>query len=212
MDASFNDDLIQLSAIQHIAFCERQCYLIHVEQIWEDNAFTIAGDIAHERVDSEEVTYTKDGLKQVRSLLLNSKKYGLSGRADLVEFDEKRGLVYPVEYKVGKPKTNDCDAVQLCAQAFCLEEMLNIHIPQGAIYYGKTCQRFVVDLSEQLREKTAEQIRQVHKLFQRETPPPAVYSSERCQSCSLKDLCFPKLFRLPEPSRYLHDILRKDDQ
>ena len=103
------DEIIQLSAVQHVAFCERQCYLIHVEQIWSENFFTVSGSLSHQRVDSEETTYTADGLKQVRSLLLNSAKYGLSGRADLIEFDSA-GRAYPVEYKIGRPKLDDCEA------------------------------------------------------------------------------------------------------
>ncbi len=203
------DEIIQLSAVQHVAFCERQCYLIHVEQIWSENFFTVSGSLSHQRVDSEETTYTADGLKQVRSLLLNSAKYGLSGRADLIEFDSA-GRAYPVEYKIGRPKLDDCDAVQLCAQAFCLEEMLHIPVPCGAVYYGRTRQRMEFELNSELRGKTEEWIRRAHELFHLAAAPPPPEDETKCRSCSLRDLCVPELRNLKSPETYIRNFLRED--
>lgn len=206
-----DDDIIQLSAIQHFAFCERQCYLIHAEQLWCENYSTISGQLVHERSDSGETSYTEDGIRQVRSLLLFSRRFGLSGRADLVEFDDRHGRkVYPVEYKLGAPKSNDCDAVQLCAQAFCLEEMLGISIREGAIFYHRIRRRDFFPLTDDLREKTAERIRQTHQLLRQEQPPPPC-EKKSCSNCSLMDLCFPQLTKLPRPADYLRRILREED-
>ena len=210
MDDYSDDEIIQLSAIQHFAFCKRQCYLIHAEQQWCENYSTISGKLVHERADSEETSYTEDGIRQVRSLLLSSRRYGLSGRADLVEFDDRHRKVYPVEYKLGSPKKNDCDAVQLCAQAFCLEEMLGVSIPEGAVYYHRIRRREFFPLTEDLRKDTAERIRQTHLLLRQEQPPEPLREKECCENCSLKGICFPQLKKLIPPADYLRKILRMD--
>lgn len=210
MDDYPEDDVIQLSAIQHFAFCERQCYLIHAERQWCENHATISGKIVHERSDSEETSYTADGIRQVRSLLLSSHRYGLSGRADLVEFDDRQGSVYPVEYKLGSPKKNDCDAVQLCAQAFCLEEMLGVSIPAGAVYYHRIRRREFFPLTEALRANTEERIRRTHLLLRQERPPLPAWEKKRCGNCSLKGVCFPQLKGLDPPVDYLRRLMRED--
>lgn len=207
MDGYPDEDVIQLSAVQHFVFCKRQCYLIHQEQFWSDNIFTVSGTLAHQRVDSDAVSYSPDGLKQVRSLLLSSTKYGLSGRADLIEFDEENGKVFSVEYKVGKPKSDNRDAVQLCAQAFCLEEMLNFSVPKGAIYYGRSHRRLEIEFNDKLRKETEEIIRQVHELFRLDEPPPPVEDEEKCSNCSLKDYCLPVLSKRRRVDRYLKKML-----
>jgi len=206
----FPDETIALSAIQHFAFCERQCYLIHAEQLWSENYATITGKLVHERVDSEETSYTPEGIRQVRSLLLYSRRYGLSGKADLVEFDDRNRTVYPVEYKLGVPKKNDCDAVQLCAQAFCLEEMLGVSIPEGAVFYHRIRRREFFPLTEALRAETAERIRQTHLLLRQGQPPAPTGARKRCERCSLKDLCCPQLRKLPSPADYLRSLLHEE--
>ncbi len=123
------DDLIQLSALQHLLFCERQCALIHIEQVWAENMFTAEGKIMHERVDSSK-SESRGKVRVEFSVPLRSLRLGLVGKADVVEFHQKSGEwhPFPVEYKRGKPKMNNCDKVQLCAQALCLEEMLEVEI------------------------------------------------------------------------------------
>lgn len=207
----YSDETIQLSAIQHFAFCERQCYLIHAEQQWCENYSTVSGKLVHERSDSEEISYTEDGIRQERSLLLASRRYGLSGRADLVEFDDRHGKVYPVEFKLGSPKQNDCDAVQLCAQAFCLEEMLGVTIPDGAIFYHRIRRREFFPLTSDLRARTEERIRKTHLLLRQENPPAPIWEKQRCGNCSLKDICFPRLNILTPPAEYLHRLFHEDD-
>ena len=187
------EDWIQLSSVQHYVYCPRQCGLIHVEGLWTENRFTARGRIMHERVDSDEDT-TRGNVRTVRSLNVFSRKYGLSGRADVVEFISEQGAVipYPVEYKSGKPKPDDCDMVQLCAQAFCLEEMLKIVVPHAALFYGKTRHRVSVELTRELRERTENIITEVHRMISNRLVPDAKYSA-KCRNCSMNELCQPKL-------------------
>ena len=128
-----------LSALQHIIFCERQCALIHIEQLWSENVFTAEGKIMHDKVDTAKQE-TRKSVSVEYGVPLRSLRLGLVGKADVVEFhrQEDNWHPFPVEYKRGKPKSNNCDKVQLCAQAICLEEMLNCKINEGALFYGTT--------------------------------------------------------------------------
>lgn len=194
------DELIPLSALQHLLFCERQCALIHIEQAWAENRFTAEGRIMHERVD-EAGRESRGRVRTVNGLPLRSLCLGLSGKADAVEFhregeDASGGASvwrpFPVEYKRGKPKQNDCDLVQLCAQALCLEEMLEVAVPEGALYYGKPRRRLVVVFDEALREKTREAARRLHELISSGHTPQARYE-KKCESCSMLSVCMPKV-------------------
>ena len=186
------DDLIQLSALQHLVFCERQCALIHIEQLWSENVLTAEGRIMHDKVD----TANREVRGKVRidyGVPLRSLRLGLIGKADVVEF-HKQGeewIPFPVEYKRGKPKMDDCDKVQLCAQAICLEEMLNIEIREGALFYGQTRRREDVVFDKALRTATEEAARRVHELIESGITPKAEYS-KKCKKCSLVELCLPK--------------------
>ncbi len=191
------NDLLPVSALQHLLFCERQCALIHVEQVWVENRFTAEGRVLHERAH-EASSEWRDGVRIVRALRLRSLRLGLIGVADVVEFRE--GKPFPVEYKRGKPKTNACDEVQLCAQAMCLEEMLGCEIAAGALFYGKTRRRKDVSFDAALRTLTEDAAQRLHRLVQAGVIPPAVYEP-KCESCSLKDVCLPELHRSAE--RYL---------
>jgi len=134
------DDLIPISALQHFVFCERQCALIHIEQAWTENRLTAEGRLLHERVH-DQGGESRAGVRIERGLPLRSLRLGLVGVADVVEFhplSEGGWRPFPVEYKRGKPKRNACDEIQVCAQALCLEEMLGVRIPAGALFYGKT--------------------------------------------------------------------------
>jgi len=190
------DDLLPLSALQHLLFCERQCALIHIEQVWQENLFTAQGRILHERVDRGGKTLGSN-VHIAYSLLLRSLRLGLTGKADAVEFHRKvkNGRKvwhpFPVEYKRGRPKSDDCDRVQLCAQAICLEEMLDVEISCGALFYGKIRRRHDVAFDPALRQKTEEAARRLHELIASgKTPPPV--STSKCKSCSLLDICIPK--------------------
>jgi CRISPR-associated exonuclease Cas4 len=187
------DDLIMLSALQHMVFCPRQCALIHIEQVWAENRQTAEGRIMHERVH-EENRESRGNLRVEYGVPLRSLRLGLIGKADIVEFHRMENDVwqpFPVEYKRGKPKADDCDKVQLCAQALCLEEMLNVKIMQGALFYGKTRRRLDVSFDEKLRQKTEETAGSVRVLLDSGRTPPPVYT-KKCESCSLVAECLPK--------------------
>jgi len=187
------DDLIHLSAIQHYAFCQRQCALIHVEQLWSESGLTAEGRIMHERVHEQDCKSRGD-VRTEYGVHLRSLKLGLIGKADVVEFHRVSKDIwqpFPVEYKRGKPKLDHCDLIQLCAQALCLEEMLCIAIPKGAIFYGRTRRRLEVTFDDGLRSETKDAARGAHKLIASGITPPAVYE-KRCKSCSLIGECLPK--------------------
>lgn len=187
------DELIQLSALQHIIFCERQCALIHVEQQWSENLLTAEGKIMHEKVD----TANRESRGKIRieyGVPMRSLRLGLIGKADVVEFhkkDDGTWQPFPVEYKRGKPKIDDCDKVQLCAQAMCLEEMLDIEIPEGALFYGQTRHRYDVKFDSALRKETEKAAMRLRELIKSGITPKAEYSA-KCKKCSLVELCLPK--------------------
>ena len=201
-------DFIMLSALQHYIYCPRQCALIHLEKIWVENRFTAEGRVLHERVDNNETGKT-GGVRIVRTLPICSHRLGLSGQADVVEFHSD-GTVYPVEYKRGKPKKDRCDEVQLCAQALCLEEMLDVEIPTGALFYGQRRRRKTIDLDVELRQLTESVAERVHKLFQSGVTPLAEYS-KKCEQCSLLQACMPKSCGGGRSvQRYLSSMLGED--
>lgn len=199
-------DYIMLSALQHYQFCPRQCALIHIEQQWAENRFTAEGRVLHERADSKKSEWQGD-VRIVRSLPVSSKKYGLSGQADVVEFHAD-GSVFPVEYKRGRSKTDCCDEVQLCAQALCLEEMLNVSIPNGALFYGQKRRRKPVDFDEGLRQRTIDIIHKTRQMIESGRTPAAHYD-KKCESCSLLNVCLPKsCTETRSVNRYLASMLR----
>ena len=200
-------DLIPISALPHYVFCPRRCALIHVEQIWEENLFTAEGRLLHDKADSGKVEVRGD-VKTVFGLPLRSLALGLAGKADVVEFHRRAGVwhPFPVEYKRGKAKTHNADAVQLCAQALCLEEMLGLPVPEGALFYGKTRRRLAVSLDAPLRELTANIAKNVHALLQSGTSPPPV-ADARCSACSLAQQCLPRpLARQGAAGLYLESL------
>jgi CRISPR-associated exonuclease Cas4 len=212
------DDLVQISALQHFLFCERQCALIHIEQAWDENLLTAEGRMMHEAAH-EPRFMTRDGVRIERGVPIHSVDLGLTGRADVVEFHKSAEgtcwIPFPVEYKHGKPKRNECDKVQLCAQALCLEEMLHLCVPVGAIFYGRTRHRFDVAFDDRLRRVTMETAVRAREFLRRGITPSAAYS-DKCESCSLLYLCMPKIVqRGKSVGQYLSEELawiRKDVQ
>jgi CRISPR-associated exonuclease Cas4 len=199
------DDLLPLSALQHIVFCERQCALIYTEQVWAENRLTVEGKILHERVH-EEGLESRGDVRIEHGVPLRSLRLGLVGKADVVEFHRLPGdkwQPFPVEYKRGKPKPDDCDRVQLCAQAMCLEEMLAVEVPSGALFYGKIRRRQDVVFDESLRRKAEETAQKARALIESGKTPPPVFG-KRCKSCSLVAECLPKTIeKKPSVGRYL---------
>lgn len=196
------DDLLPISSLQHLSFCERQWGLIHLEQVWTENQFTAEGRSLHEKTH-EAGTENRPGVRIVRGVRLQSLRLGLVGQADVVEFhaadagvplEGQDGLwqPFPVEYKRGKAKPNNCDRVQLCAQAMCLEEMLGTEIEYGALFYGRPRRRERVKLSPALRAETETLAKRLHDLFDAGQTPRANYGP-KCRSCSLLGVCMPKV-------------------
>jgi CRISPR-associated exonuclease Cas4 len=206
------DDLIQLSALQHFAYCPRQCALIHVEQVWSENVFTAEGRIMHDKADSNK--YESRGNVCIDySVPLRSLRLGLIGKADVVEFHRQPDgswLPFPVEYKRGKPKADDCDKIQLCAQAICLEEMLSVEIKEGALFYGQTRRREDVVFDAALRAETDDIANKTRDLIAAGITPKAEYS-KKCDKCSLLELCMPKTCgKKDAASRYLLRAMRAE--
>jgi CRISPR-associated exonuclease Cas4 len=192
------DDLLPLSALQHYLYCPRQCALIHLEGVWEENRFTAEGRLLHRRVDAG-LPGARGGVAEDRSVPVRSERLGLYGIADLVERRENGAsaaasaddMVYPVEYKRGSPKVEDWDRAQLCAQAMCLEEMLGRDIPEGAIFYGQPRRRERVLFDARLRAVVTESCAGLHALLEGGRTPPGRYGP-RCRGCSLLSRCMPK--------------------
>jgi len=185
-------EFIMLSALQHYLFCPRQCALIHVEQLWAENLFTAEGRVMHERVDRGD-RQSRGEIRIEYGLALRSRVLGISGRADVVEFHKSDGgwVPFPVEYKRGRPKKDDSDRVQLCAQAMCLEEMLDQPVDRGALFYGKTRRRLDVIFDDTLRGLTRETAQKIHELITAGETPQASYT-KKCDACSFVGLCMPK--------------------
>ena len=204
------DDLLPISALLHLLFCERQCALIHIEQLWEENRLTVEGRHLHERADDGR-RETRGARRIARALPLRSLRLGLSGRADVVEFHDDGGVMraFPVEYKRGQPKLDRSDEVQLCAQAICLEEMLGLAIPGGALFYGTTRRRTEVPFDAELRAVTETAAARLHALISAGITPPAV-RAPKCDGCSLLDVCLPApALRARSASEYIERVLSR---
>jgi CRISPR-associated exonuclease Cas4 len=223
----FNEDqLIPISTLAHAVFCWRRVSLIYIEQLWQENVATLEGSQLHEKVHQEGSVETRGNLRLIRGLRLRSFTYGITGKADMVEFhriDDPAGEGYrfanspylwqpfPVEYKRGKLRNEQGYIMQLCAQAFCLEEMLQTRIDSGAIFFGKTNRRLDIVFDTVLRKQTAEIIRQLHELFISQKTPEAKYQ-KKCRSCSLLDLCMPKSMKSHHRASWYIDQVFQDER
>ena len=201
------DDYVQLSALQHYVFCPRQFGLIHVDDVWHDNLFTVRGEILHEKVDTD--TYeTRGTVKTIRGMRIHSTRLGLTGRCDVVELHESSASqqgVFPVEFKSGEPKEDISDKVQLCAQALCLEEMMNVSIPRGAFFYGKIRRRVPLEIDADIRKQTEEIIDAVHAIMKAQRVPSAQYGPQ-CRNCSLESICLPKAMNEKKLNEYINKL------
>jgi len=215
------DELLPLSGIQHFLFCRRQWALIHVERQWQENVLTVEGKLLHKRTDDPFFTEKRQGLITARAVPIASYRVGLVGLCDVVEFSEsplgvqlpgREGLYLaaPVEYKRGTPKQEPVDEAQLCAQAICLEDMLSVSIPSGFLYYGETHHRLEVPLTAELRSLVREMSAEMHAYFKRGYTP-RVKTSKACRSCSLAEICLPKLQEKFIPaSEYIRQQIESD--
>ena len=185
------DELIPISALQHMLYCPRRCALIHIERQWAENRFTAEGHLLHQRADAGGHERRR-GVRIARSVAVRSLRLGVSGIADVVEVRDDDGSLYPVEYKRGRPKSNRADQVQLCAQALCLEEMLARPVPEGALFYGRSRRRRVVAFDSDLRALTERVAADTRTLLRCGRTPPPEYEAAKCEACSLQDLCRPR--------------------
>lgn len=185
-----DDEIVLVSAIEHYSYCPRQCALIHVEKVFDENLFTLRGSMAHGRVDQPTDTI-ENGVRVERALPIWSERYGLQGKADVVEFHPD-GAVFPVEYKIDTRKAARHDDLQLCAQAMCLEEMLGRLVTHGAVYSGSARRRRDIEFTDALRERTLGAIGAIRAMMRDRSLPEPV-DDARCPSCSLIDVCMPSV-------------------
>ena len=211
------EEYLQLSGIQHFRFCRRQWALIHIENQWAENVRTVDGEAMHRRAHDAGLKEKRGELLIVRDLRVHSATLGCSGACDVVEFHRSEGGVpihgwegkyqpFPVEYKRGAPRADTANALQLCGQAMCLEEMLCCEIPQGALYHGETRRREIVDFTPALRQEVADSFREMHALYQRGHTP-RVKPGKSCNACSLKELCLPKLLKSRTVQSFIRNAL-----
>jgi CRISPR-associated exonuclease Cas4 len=213
------DELLPISGLQHVLFCERRAALVHVENQWQDNILTAEGTVLHEKAHQAD-TESRSGLRIARGLWLRSLRLGLYGKADVVEFrkivgDPEQGAVlsgvsgrwrpYPVEYKRGSLREEISFEIQLCAQGICLEEMLGIEISSGALYYGKTNRRLEVQLNSELRKKTESAAIRLHEIIKSGITPSAP-KQPKCNSCSMMSVCLPGI---SEKRKNVDDYVRR---
>lgn len=215
------DDYLMISGIQHFKYCRRQWALIHIEHQWDENVHTVVGELMHKKVHDPYLTEKRKDVLITRALPVSSRIMGVSGECDVVEFQKSedgiklhghRGLynVYPIEYKKGKPKVTGEDRLQLTAQALCLEEMFSIPVPEGAIFYGETRRREIIQITEELRKEVKDMFLEMHQYYNRQYTPKVKYS-KACNACSLKDICLPKLGKAVSVKEYMDQMLKEEE-
>lgn len=207
------DDFLLLSGIQHFIFCKRQWALIHIEQQWQENLRTIEGEILHEKTHDNTIKEKRGDLIVTRGMAVFSRQLGVTGACDVVELHKAADGVnifgrdgtykpIPVEYKRGKPKEDESDVLQLCAQAMCLEEMLLCEIPEAFLFYGETKHRLKIILDDDLRGHVKAIFKEMHEIYDRRHTP-KVKPAKSCKACSLTEICMPKLCKNPSVSNYI---------
>jgi CRISPR-associated exonuclease Cas4 len=215
------EDYLMLSGIQHFCFCRRQWALIHVEQQWADNVRTFEGELMHKKAHDGNITEKRKDIVIARNLPIFSKSLGISGNCDVIEFRQSQDgitlygyaekyIPYPIEYKRGKPKENEADVLQLVAQAMCLEEMLGCTISEGALFYGETKRRQVVEISDERRERVTSMCLEMHKYYDSRYTPKVKWSKS-CNACSLYEECMPKLGKGKDVGKYIKAHISEED-
>ena len=213
------EEFLQLSGIQHFAFCRRQWALAYIELQWQENVRTVEGRLLHEKAHDPDRKEKRGDLIIVRAMPVHSRELGISGECDVVEFHksedgitifgrEGKYTVIPVEYKRGKPKESEMDALQVAAQALCLEEMLCCDIPYGFIYYGEIRHREKVEFTDVLRQKVKDMFAEMHRYYDQRYTPKAK-RTKSCNACSLKDICLPMLDKKSSVKKYLDDKMKE---
>jgi len=183
------EELVLVSMIEHYSYCPRQCALIHLENVFDENVYTIRGHIVHEHAD-EPSSEIVDGIRIERALPIWSDKLGLVGKADVVEFPD--GIPYPVEYKSGRKKGRIHEELQLCGQILCLEEMFKCNIAKAAIFYHASKKRREIMVTNDHRIRTIQIVKEIRYMLCSQQVPPAHFD-RKCQNCSLIDSCLPEV-------------------
>lgn len=230
------DQLLPLSALQHLVYCERRCALVHIERVWAENPFTLAGTHLHQRVDDSSAAESRGDVRIVRGLYLRCLRLGLSGRADVVQFHRigdpdvpgqglpdaetpacaaplaEHRLPYPVDYKRGELKRERGYEIQLCAQALCLEEMLSVSVPRGALFYAASGRRMEVEFVDALRGETIHAAARLHELIEGGITPPGV-RQPKCSGCSMIELCMPASTKTRRSAvEYVRSEMARDEE
>lgn len=214
------EDFLQLSGLQHFTFCRRQWALIHIEQQWVENVLTVKGNLFHEKVHDGYSSEKRNNVIISRGMPIHSRTLGLSGECDVVEFVRadtgiilpgRKGkyILYPIEYKRGRAKITDEDRMQLTAQTICLEEMFLTEIPNAYLFYGETRRRELVQISDELRNECRKLIQEMHQLYARGYTP-KVKRTKRCDACSLKSICLPKMEKSRNVTLYVAEHLQEE--
>lgn len=212
------EDFLMMSGIQHFDFCRRQWALIHIEQQWEENVLTVEGKLDHKKCHDDKIIEKRKDIIIMRGMRVISHKLKMTGVCDVVEFHRNeqgitlnkydgKWIPLPIEYKHGHEKTIDADRLQLCAQAIALEEMMVCNIEYGFLYYKENNQREKVDFTDELRNKTLSMANEMNSYFERAWTPSAKISS-KCKSCSLKEICVPKLSN-KNVNKYIEEYIKE---
>ncbi len=217
------EDWLQLSGLQHFAYCKRQWALIMVENQWAENLRTVEGHMMHERAHDKALREKRGDVIILRGLNVHSRALGVCGMCDVVEFHRHQGgilldgedglwMPVPIEYKKGKPKSHDADRLQLCCEAMCLEDMLLCPpIATGYLYYGETARREAVPLADELRQMVIQSVLEMHQMLTRQHTP-KVKANKGCNACSLKEICLPFLTKHQSATKYIASHLQETQE
>lgn len=215
------EDYLQLSGIQHFAFCRRQWALAYIELQWQENVRTVEGKLLHEKAHDVTSSEKRGDLIISRAMPVYSRELGISGECDVVEFRRaEEGIhlvgregtyeVVPVEYKRGKPKEDNIDILQLAAQVMCLEEMLCCRISYGYLFYGETKHRKKIEINDTLRQDVKNMFQEMHQYYERRYTP-RVKRTKGCNACSLKNICLPQLGVQKSANAYINKMLSEGE-
>lgn len=181
-------EYIPISHLNALAYCPRRYVYEFVQSEMLLNAHVVEGRLRHGGADSGGTVWAEAGVQQ-RRVYVWSERLGLAGLIDVLE--EQNGSRYPVEYKKGRVGRGQGDAVQLCAQAMCLEERLGVVIPQGELFSFTTRQRTVVPFTPELRAKVERLAALARQLAEEGQLPPPIDNRAKCRDCSLQPMCLP---------------------